>query len=101
MPLAAHQVSFLFPLDCNATRLTQPTDIWSSYLYYDAPRFYAAFGTLMGCGVLFIATITFYRWLVRHENKRLDSGDPVQIAKVIKGGVTQEMVDLGWRYEMY
>ncbi|KAK8203065.1 putative pantothenate transporter [Phyllosticta capitalensis] len=77
------------------------SNIWSSYLYYDAPRFYAAFGTLMGCGVLFIATITFYRWLVRHENKRLDSGDPVQIAKVIKGGVTQEMVDLGWRYEMY
>lgn len=77
------------------------SNIWSSYLYYEAPHFYAAFGALMGCAVLFAGTITVYRWLVLRENKRLDSGDPSQIAKVIKGGVTQEMVDLGWRYEMY
>ncbi|KAI0532257.1 putative pantothenate transporter [Xylaria digitata] len=77
------------------------SNIWSSYLYYDSPRFYAAFGTLAGAAVLFAATITFYRWLVRRENKRLDSGDPQKIEKVKKGGVTDEMVQLGWRYEMY
>ncbi|RWA11404.1 hypothetical protein EKO27_g3726 [Xylaria grammica] len=77
------------------------SNIWSSYLYYDSPRFYAAFGTLAGAGVLFAATITVYRWLVRRENKRLDSGDPELIEKVKKGGVTDEMVQLGWRYEMY
>ncbi|KAF2970470.1 hypothetical protein GQX73_g3098 [Xylaria multiplex] len=77
------------------------SNIWSSYLYYDSPRFYAAFGTLAGAAVLFAATITFYRWVVRRENKRLDSGDPEQIEKVKKGGVTDEMVQLGWRYEMY
>ncbi len=55
----------------------------------------------MGCAVLFAATITFYRWLVLRENKRLDSGDEVEIAKVIKGGVTEEMAALNWRYEMY
>lgn len=77
------------------------SNIWASYLYYAPPRFYAAFGTLMGCAALFAATMTVYRWLVRRDNKRLDSGDPELIAKVIKKGVTQEMVDLGWRYEMY
>ncbi|KAI1357711.1 putative pantothenate transporter [Xylaria arbuscula] len=77
------------------------SNIWASYLYYEPPHFYAAFGTLAGAAVLFIATITLYRWVVRRENKRLDSADPVQIEKVKKGGVTDEMVQLGWRYEMY
>lgn len=77
------------------------SNIWASYLYYQAPHFYAAFGTLMGCAFLFAATLTFYRFLILRENKRLDSGDPQQIAKVIKGGVTEQMVDLNWRYEMY
>lgn len=76
-------------------------NIWASYLYYAPPQFFAAFGTLMGCAALFAATITFYRWLVLRENRRLDSGEPGEIAKVIKGGVTEEMVQLNWRYEMY
>ncbi|GAM90435.1 hypothetical protein ANO11243_084780 [Dothideomycetidae sp. 11243] len=77
------------------------SNIWASYLYYAKPHYYAAFGTLMGCAVLFAGTITLYRALVLRENRRLDSGNPEEIAKVMKGGVTQEMVDLGWRYEMY
>ncbi|OAK93526.1 MFS transporter [Phaeosphaeriaceae sp. SRC1lsM3a] len=77
------------------------SNIWASYLYYAPPHFFAAFGTLMGCAFWFAATITFYRWLVRRENARLDSGDPAEIAKVTKGGVTEEMVRLSWRYEMY
>ena len=77
------------------------SNIWASYLYFGEPHFYVAFGTLMGAAVLFALTITVYRWLILRENKRLDSGDPAEIAKVIKGGVTEEMVQLGWRYEMY
>ena len=77
------------------------SNIWASYLYYARPHFYAAFGTLMGCAFLFAATITVYRWLVLRENGRLDSSEPEQIAKVIRGGVTEEMVQLNWRYEMY
>jgi MFS family permease len=71
------------------------SNIWASYLYYEGPHFYAAFGTLMGCAMLFAVTLTVYRWLVLRENRRLDSGDPVEIAKVVKGGVTEEMVQLG------
>lgn len=77
------------------------SNIWASYLYYAPPQFFAAFGTLMGCAFIFACTITYYRWLVLRENRRLDSGDPAEIAKVMKGGVTEEMVQLGWRYEMY
>ena len=77
------------------------SNIWASYLYYAPPHFYAAFGTLMGCAQLFAASITLYRWLVLRENRRLESGDPRQIAHVMKGGVTDEMIQLNWRYEMY
>lgn len=77
------------------------SNIWASYLYYAPPQFFAAFGTLMGCAFMFAGTITFYRWMVLRENKRLDSGNPEEIAKVVKGGVTEEMVRLNWRYEMY
>ncbi|PWN88763.1 putative pantothenate transporter [Acaromyces ingoldii] len=77
------------------------SNIWASYLYYAPPHYYAAFGTLLACAFLFAATISVYRWLVLRENKRLDSGDPDQITKVVKGGVTAEMVELNWRYEMY
>lgn len=76
-------------------------NIGASYLYYQGPHFYAAFGTLMGCALAFAATISVYRWLVLRDNRRLDSGDSEEIAKAMKGGVTQEMVSLGWRYEMY
>ena len=77
------------------------SNIWASYLYYEPPHFYAAFGTLMASAFLLAVTITVYRWLVLRENKRLDSGDPDKIAKAMKGGVTEEMVQLNWRYEMY
>lgn len=77
------------------------SNIWASYLYINPPQFFPAFGTLMACGALFIVTITVYRWVVRRENKRLDSGDSAEIAKAMKGGVTEEMVRMGWRYEMY
>lgn len=77
------------------------SNIWASYLYYAGPHYFAAFGTLTACGLLFAVTITVYRWLVLRENRRLDSGEPELIAKVVKAGVTLEMVDLHWRYEVY
>ncbi|OJJ02696.1 hypothetical protein ASPVEDRAFT_193725 [Aspergillus versicolor CBS 583.65] len=76
-------------------------NIWASYLYFAPPRFLAAFGTLMAAGLLLGLTVTVYRWVVRRENRRLDTGDLREVEKVMKGGVTGEMVALGWRYEMY
>ncbi|OOF92517.1 hypothetical protein ASPCADRAFT_133531 [Aspergillus carbonarius ITEM 5010] len=77
------------------------SNIWASYLYYSSPHFYAAFGTLLGAAVLLAATVTVYRWWVLRENRWLDSGEPELVARAMKGGVTPEMVQMGWRYEMY
>lgn len=51
--------------------------------------------------IVFGLVITAYRFFVRAQNRKLDSGDPEQIRKALKMGVTQEMVDMGWRYECY
>jgi hypothetical protein len=55
----------------------------------------------MGDPFIFATTITFYGWLVQCEKKCSSSGNPEEIAKVIRGGVTEEMVRLSWKYEMY
>lgn len=77
------------------------SNIWASYLYYAGPHYFAAFGTLMACGFLFMLTITVYRWLVLRDNRYMDSGEPTLVAKAMKGGVTEEMLQLDWRYEMF
>lgn len=103
------------------------SNIWASYLWFSKPRYYAAFGTCMspsssgtcldgvdtlfadplcpviiviGAAVLFLITVTAYRFYVRRENRLLD-GTPEEVARVMKRGVTQEQVDMGWRYEGY
>lgn len=55
---------------------------------------------VIGAAVLFLITITAYRFYVRRENRLLD-GTPEEVARVMKRGVTQEQVDMGWRYEGY
>lgn len=77
------------------------SNIWMSYTFYQGPHYYAAFGSMIGAAAVFALVQTYYRWWVRRENRRLDSGEPEAIAKVISSGVTQEQVALGWRYEMY
>lgn len=75
-------------------------NIPASYLWFAPPRFYAAFGTLIGCGLLFALTITIYRWHVRNENKKLDEGGE-RAKETMRWGVTQQQIDMGWRYEGY
>ena len=99
------------------------SNLWASYLYYDGPWYYAAFGcseysysslikaryikpALMprtlatACAVVFLVTITGYLIWVRRMNKLLDGSEEDQ-QKVLKSGVTQQQVDLGWRYLGY
>lgn len=42
--------------------------------------------------------ITIYRFHVLKQNRLLD-GSPEDVAKAMRNGVTQEQVDMGWRYE--
>ncbi|KAK7958995.1 MFS general substrate transporter [Apiospora aurea] len=76
------------------------SNLWASYLWYAPPHYYAAFGCLLACVVVFFVTITAYRWHVRNLNKLL-GGAPEQQRRAMKSGVTQQQMDLGWRYIGY
>ncbi|KAJ5638897.1 MFS transporter [Penicillium herquei] len=76
------------------------SNVWGSYLWTEGPRFYPGFGMCIGVVVAFIFTITAYKLYIVNDNKKLD-GDEVQVRRAMKGGVTQEQVDMGWRYEGY
>lgn len=76
------------------------SNVWASYLYFDAPHYYAAFGALLGCNIAFFITITGYAIYVRRIN-RLLSGTPEEQRRAMKSGVTQQQIDLGWRYIGY
>ncbi|KAK7994152.1 hypothetical protein PG989_007533 [Apiospora arundinis] len=76
------------------------SNLWASYLWFAPPHYYAAFGCLLACVAVFFITITAYRWHVRNLNKLLD-GTPEQQSKAMKSGVTQQQIDLGWRYIGY
>ncbi|KAL7625236.1 hypothetical protein AAE478_004451 [Parahypoxylon ruwenzoriense] len=76
------------------------SNVWASYLYGGAPHYYAAFGTLLGCVIAFFITITGYLIHMRRLNKLL-AGTPEEQRLAIKSGVTQQQIDLGWRYIGY
>ena len=57
-------------------------------------------GLVLGCSCASFITITFYRSHVRRMN-RLLGGTPEEQRRAMKGGVTQQQVDLGWRYIGY
>ncbi|KAI0884330.1 major facilitator superfamily domain-containing protein [Annulohypoxylon maeteangense] len=76
------------------------SNVWASYLYFSAPHYSAAFGTLLGCTIAFFITITGYSIYVRRINKLL-SGTPEEQRRAMKSGVTQQQIDLGWRYIGY
>jgi hypothetical protein len=97
------------------------SNLWASYLYYNAPYYQTAFivceynsvhiqcilivadiSDLEGiiCAVSYLVTITGYRWHVRKLNKLL-AGTPEQQRQAMKSGVTEQMLDLNWRYIGY
>ncbi|KAI1400811.1 major facilitator superfamily domain-containing protein [Hypoxylon fuscum] len=76
------------------------SNLWASYLYYDSPHFYAAFGCLIACSFSFFITSTIYAIHVRRINKLL-GGTPEEQRRAMKSGVTQQQIDLGWRYLGY
>jgi hypothetical protein len=78
--------------------------VWISYLWIGSPHYYIPFGTLLGCAIAFLGLITAYRLYVRKENVKLEraqNGDAAAIAELTRTGITMEMIDFGWRYEMW
>ncbi|GFZ48492.1 hypothetical protein JCM24511_06240 [Saitozyma sp. JCM 24511] len=68
---------------------------------YKSIHHYAQYSyTLFGANIIFMCLITTYKFYVRRENRRLDAGGE-EAKKAMRHGVTQEQVDLGWRYVGY
>ncbi|KAI1845023.1 hypothetical protein JX265_008393 [Neoarthrinium moseri] len=42
------------------------------FLAYNGPRYFIAFATHMGCYVLLVFIILFFRWHLKHQNKKRD-----------------------------
>jgi hypothetical protein len=55
---------------------------------------------VIGCATAFFIVIVGYTIHVRRLNKLL-SGTPEEQRRAMKSGVTQQQVDLGWRYLGY
>ena len=107
------------------------SNIWASYLYYNPPRYFVAFGVCKSnplfshkyvemdavsptqarymltnlFPVLGCAT-SFFLVLTGYlfyvrKMNRMLGGTPEEQAKVMAGGVTRQQVELGWRYIGY
>ncbi|BEJ17736.1 hypothetical protein CspHIS471_0700040 [Cutaneotrichosporon sp. HIS471] len=73
------------------------SNIWASYLYYAPPHYYAVFGTMCAVVVVFAIVITLYGIYVKRENRLLEEGGEVA-QRACKHGITQDQLDLNWRY---
>ncbi|THZ39556.1 MFS general substrate transporter [Aureobasidium pullulans] len=52
-------------------------NIWTSYLYYDSPRYVAAFSVNLGAAVAAFLSATASYFYLRRQNQRLDQGKPM------------------------
>lgn len=75
--------------DCNRP------NIWTSYLYSDAPRYVLAFAVDLAAsvGVVLAAALTW--WYLRRQNARLDRGEDLGI-----NGPNAVQIENGFRYQL-
>lgn len=68
-------------------------NIWTSYLYYDSPRYVAAFAVNLGAAVVAIASATASFFYLRRQNAKMDLGRSVG-----RSGPTEVQLASGFRY---
>ncbi|WVR07590.1 hypothetical protein IAU60_004632 [Kwoniella sp. DSM 27419] len=75
--------------------LCNTPNIWTSYLYYDKPRYLAAFGVDLAaaCGAIVAALSTGY--YLRRQNRKIERGEDLG-----KHGPTQLQIEKGFRYQL-
>ncbi|KAK4624400.1 hypothetical protein CLAFUW4_06003 [Fulvia fulva] len=67
-------------------------NIWTSYLYYDEPRYVAAFAVNLGAALVAIAFATLAWVYLKRENGKMDQGKPLG-----KSGPTERQQAAGFR----
>jgi MFS family permease len=75
--------------------LCNTPNIWTSYLYSNAPRYVLAFGVDLAAsvGVVICAAATYL--YLRNQNRKMDRGEPLG-----KSGPTQLQIESGFRYQL-
>ncbi|CZT24347.1 related to MFS transporter [Ramularia collo-cygni] len=68
-------------------------NIWTAYLYYDSPRYVAAFAVNLGAAVVAIGMATVSFLYLRRQNSKLDRGEEMG-----KSGPTLRQQAAGFRY---
>lgn len=74
--------------------LCNTPNIWTSYLYYDSPRYVVAFAVDLAAsvGLVLFAVATFL--YLRRQNAKLDKGEALGVH-----GPSQTQIDAGFRYQ--
>lgn len=70
-------------------------NIWTSYLYYDAPRYVAAFGVDLAASVLTIAFAALTYLYLRRQNSKIERGEPLPVS-----GPSVVQLEAGFRYQL-
>lgn len=70
-------------------------NIWTSYLYYDKPRYVAAFAVNLGAAVVAIGIATGAFYYLRKQNQKMDQGKTLG-----KSGPTAAQQVAGFRYTL-
>jgi hypothetical protein len=75
--------------------LCNTPNIWTSYLYKDAPRFVLAFAVDLAAavGLVFFAAATW--WYLRRQNRRIEAGIDLGTS-----GPTKLQIENGFRYQL-
>lgn len=70
-------------------------NIWSSYLYFGAPRYLVAFAVLLVAAALAISVATITRLYLAKQNKKLEAGQDAG-----RSGPTTAQIVAGFRYTL-
>ncbi|EKD05605.1 hypothetical protein A1Q2_00095 [Trichosporon asahii var. asahii CBS 8904] len=71
------------------------SNIWTSYLYFGAPRYVVAFGVNLGASVVVILLILVLAGYLSRLNKKLDNGQSLG-----KNGPTDVQIEGGFRFQI-
>lgn len=88
--------SFSFGTCTALTASLQNTpNIWTSYLYFDAPRYLAAFGVDLAAsvGVIICATATYL--YLKRQNAKIERGEDLGV-----NGPSRVQLEAGFRYQL-
>ncbi|WWC71195.1 uncharacterized protein I206_105148 [Kwoniella pini CBS 10737] len=70
-------------------------NIWTSYLYYDSPRYIAAFAVDLAAAIGGITMAGFLYLYLRNQNRKIERGEDLG-----KHGPTQVQIETGFRYQL-